>query len=210
MTTQYINLFQHESKAAEEKRLGMLIRMVEPQPPAEANAMEPCQVGPDTLWWAGKETRHPDRGIIHDQRAVTNVALGKSWQSPFGPPGTVLHCREEWGIKKADFSAIVFRSDGDDSNVYVWRPAELLADESIRFRPTVGEVRCKQFGSLDEKDALAAGYKPFWDAENPVRHKMPDGKVITGEPAESAKEAMRHALKCDASTWLWLATLTQN
>lgn len=161
MTTKPFNLLDHESKAMSNGRLGVIVRPVEPQPPAEANVME-CSVitKHKTLWWAGIETKYPDKGIIHSQRSVSNLNVHQSWQPPFGPPGTTLEFREEWdtetteGVSSVPFYRAEYRDDGDlpPPSGVKWRPASAMPSEFIRFRATVGEVRCKRVQDLEENE----------------------------------------------------------
>lgn len=176
MTTHYLDLHEHESRALSEKRLGMLIRPVQ---------------WPKTPKW-------------HDWDSDPNVILngipmccwsdgcGKEREfkveSPFGPPDAVLACREEWwqDQREPDLVAIydstpewgkysdmrglvrVRHLDGKlatreestltaSDNFWSKRPASEMPDWAIRHRPTVGEVTCKRVQDVTEEEAILSG-----------------------------------------------------
>lgn len=216
MTTQYINLFQHESKAAEEKRLGMLIRVVEPQP------------------WECGFGRKPE---VHPYCTGTQWPLayyhrrGGCWnssgplKSPFGPPGTALHCREDWACSIAydSYDAVThhvgevsYRHGGytfHPGEQGKWRSADTMPDWAIHFRPTVGEVRCKRAQDVTEEEAKAWGVPEAIRTEQVDSIEQEDFDAIWCPYLTEMRGILEEDLKLirwEENPWLWLATLTND
>lgn len=89
-------------------------------------------------------------------------------ECPYGAPGDVLACREEWASYYCD------ESDGDlltgdvafyrdtcdcDPSEVEWRPASEMPDWAIRRRVTVRQVEVRRVSTITEAEAMAAGWK---------------------------------------------------
>lgn len=232
-----ISLFPYESSALATGKLGVLIRVVEPQPPAEANVMVRCDRGGPIRWWAGKETHYPDRGIIHDQKSISNVAMSRSWTSPFGPSGTTLECREAGWMDKelVDFPShgmpphlrfffhdrtVIHEHDGSigtspftvtDEIVKVSGQQKVAANDmpswAVRFHPVVGEVRCVRVQEVTEEDAKAWGVRGVRLGFVDPRAGGRASRISYIEGFGDMFESIHGPGSWEVNPWIWIAAI---
>jgi hypothetical protein len=202
MTTHYLDLLPHEALAMSQGRLGVIVRLFDNPPPDD---MSP------TLF-RGPEMYHPtlvdDDGEMDAGPAVFGIydELGE-WgcASPFGPPGTVLHCREDYGdswhhaqpqcfYKATDFDKVDWHPDFDG-----WEPADTMPDDFIRHRPTVGEVTCKRVEDLTFGEWVNAGWLTSIYEAKPITR--------TNELLREKWDGIHGPGSWERNPWLWLCTI---
>jgi hypothetical protein len=226
MTTHYLDLYQHESLALSERRLGVIVRMVEKQPKSTVS-------GPnfDGLWYE------------------TNDPVTRYFADPFGPPGTVLACREafrwwnqsgihyadldggdhdyEWtqryvayeatprvGMRVSpDVTRVCFLDESTplESNMNLlgpWLPAVEAPDWAIRHRPTVGDVTCKRVQDVTEEEAKAYGIlMPDSTGAPDDRHNEPPEFWSYRKELAFTWDDFHGAGSWDQNPWVWVATI---
>jgi hypothetical protein len=166
----YIELYNHESRALADKRLGVLVRVVDPQPEA---GHSPFSGWPSTrIKWIDGESIH-----FTNQDCFPSEAFLKT--SPF-IPGAVLGCREHlvrsqdgwWGQYEADGEWVTSQPPAVPARICWWsrkdrslapsQKTERLSSEqcpnfAVRRRVKVGEVRCVRVEDVTEEEMRAWG-----------------------------------------------------
>jgi hypothetical protein len=218
MTAHYIDLFPHEAKALSEKRLGLIIRVVEPQPPEDMAASSIH--GPEFYHQTivdddGEEDAGPMVFGVYDKFGEWGC------ESPF-TPGEVLVCREEWhpAGRMANEVLVEYKADESERIITVlfevitpeldamiinngWEWQNSQPDWAIRFHVKVDGVRCKQAQDVTEEEWRA------WCPPDVIQKPWPI--VADYHPNEAAMhlfESIHGAGSWEANPWVWVLNIS--
>lgn len=207
MNPQYIDLFEHEARALADKRLGVVIRIMDPQP---------IRINSAQYTW-------------NDELANIHGDPARFWIGPF-IPGTVLLCREDYGhswhhaqprcfYKSTDFDKVDCHPDFDG-----WMKAGSMPNGFIRHRVTVGgvkcarvqDVTCAQWGEWGCYDIIhPLKNHPLREAAYAIGHWEPygddegEGEMFAGlvEAGYTLFNSIHGPGSWEENPWLWLATI---
>lgn len=219
----HIDLYYHEAAALNSGRLGVIIRAVKWQ---------------KTPKWHDWDS---DPNIILNGAPMCcwSDGCGKEREfkieSPFGQPGTVIGCREEWYL----WDSMTDQWEGDmhegplpkpksPEEIAFWktrvqcasthpmddtktRRASTMPDWAIRHRVIVGEVRCVRVQDVTEEEAKAMS--PRWAAGDGCSWGWTflDGNGYVWETATGAFGELFNSLhgpgSWEVNPWVWVATI---
>ena len=165
--------------------------------------------------------RHPEPYLdayCGERRTPTNPrGMGRAWHwwqvdDRPGPmafrlpcaPGDLLWVRETWApldaCTHADPGTAALTARGfyradypvDCGDVSRWRPSIHMPRWASRLTLRVTDVRVQRVQEISEKDAIAEGCRPFFDAANPDKVPCPNGGTMDMSPLKGPVDDFRN------------------
>jgi len=155
-------------------------RIVKPQPPDDAGALQVGRYAPTKVDRNGLE--YPGEEIFG---ATT---LDGEWgvPCPFGGPGDRLWVREAFARREG----VVYRADlPDEDEARDWRPSIFMPRELSRITLTIKDVRVERLQEITEAAALTEGVEPRMSSESWTGY---DPKTES-HPTAFARKTLEHA-----------------
>lgn len=223
MKTHCINLTPHESLGFVNKRVSILWRPVEPQPPTWIDEFVPSASG-DFLS-RGPFIQDPD-GFFNNGKPFSVRMSDKAYKCPYGKPGDVLIGREAWGYAGGDeylyqmeIGSVGYKADAETDIRYAggyipggkWRSAATMPRWAARHRHVIKSVSVKRCQDVTEQEASKScepipvpgcGVDDQWCHGSCKRHGHCT-YLAGGRKAFKAMIDARYPKAWGANLWMW-------